>query len=275
MFKLPWEGKRMFAVLLATAGVMAVIYGGASTQKDKDKHPEISRAVPTATAPLLGDLLSLVASIGYALYEVLYKRYLALPSDPEREEPPRSSYAPIPSTPFGDVGDDDPLIGDLTPGDERPTSDTTVYPPPFGLYPNLLTSSAGIITFLFLWIPLPVLHYVGAEKFHWPTNWYVTLVISGIAMTGVMFNAGIMVISRFSAHLTEAQRTFYTDPLGGVGSRHCINRRSPEHRAGVRVGCGIWRWSGGGDTLEFYGICRHCRGVWNFGRRPCQTVAVG
>ena len=204
MFKLPWEGKRMFAVLLATAGVMAVIYGGASIQEGSDKRPEISRTVPTATAPLLGDLLSLVASVGYGLYQVLYKRYLALPSDPEREEPPQSSYVPIPRTSFDDISDADSLTEDPTSGDPQPTSDTAVYPPPFALHPNLLTSLAGIVTFLFLWIPLPVLHYVGAEPFQWPPNWYVALMISGIAVTGVMYNAGFMVIPWFSVCSTGA-----------------------------------------------------------------------
>ena len=155
MFRLPWEGKRIFAVLLATVGVMAVIYGGASIQGDSNKRPEISRTVPTATAPLLGDLLTLVASVGYGLYQVFYKRYLALPLDPEREESPQSSYIPIPRTSFDDVSDSDSLTEDPTSGDSQPTSDTTVYPPPFGLHPNLLTSLAGVLTFLFLWIPYP------------------------------------------------------------------------------------------------------------------------
>ena len=195
MFKLPWEGKRMFAVLLATAGVMAVIYGGASIQKINDEQPEVSlRAIPTATAPVLGDLLTLIASVVYGLYQVLYKRYLALPWDPEHEGLPQPSYAPIPRTSLDGILEADPLIGDLTSGDSQSISDTTVYPPPFGLHPNLLTSLAGVFTLLFLWIPLPILHYVGAEHFRWPTNWYVTLMISGIALSGVAFNAGLMVI---------------------------------------------------------------------------------
>ena len=197
MFKLPWEGKRIFAVLLATAGVMAVIYGGAATQESSGEPHEASLAAPTATAPLLGDLLTLVASVGYGLYQVLYKRYLALPPGPELEGPPEPSYAPIPRTSFDGVLDADPLIEDLTPGDSQSTLDAAVHPPPFGLHPNLLTSLAGVITLLFLWIPLPILHYVGAEPFHWPANWYVALVISGIALSGVVFNAGFMVISCF------------------------------------------------------------------------------
>jgi len=203
MFKLPWEGKRVFAVLLATGGVMAVIYGG-TAGRGSNERPEVSRAVPTATAPLLGDLLTLVASVGYGLYQVLYKKYIALPPGPELEGSPRSSYAPIPRTSFDGVIEPDPLVEDLTPGDSRLISDTTIYPPPFGLHPNLLTSLAGVLTFLFLWIPLPVLHYVGAEPFHWPTNWLVTLAISGIALSGVVFNAGFMVISWSSVCMTKA-----------------------------------------------------------------------
>ena len=194
----------MFAVLLATAGVMAVIYGGAETQAGNDKQLKVSRAVPTATAPLLGDLLSLVASVAYGLCQVLYKRYITLPSDPEREESPQSSYVPISRTSFDDVSDTDPLDEDSTSGDSQQIPDTITYPPPFALHPNLLTSLTGILTLLFLWMPLPVLHYVGAEKFHWPTSWYVTLVISIIALAGVVFNAGSMVIPWFSVRLTKA-----------------------------------------------------------------------
>jgi drug/metabolite transporter (DMT)-like permease len=201
MFKLPWEGKRIFAVFLATAGVMAVIYGGASSQGGSNERIEISRAVPTA--PLLGDLLTLVASVGYGLYQVLYKRYLALPSGPELEGPPQSLYAPIPRMSVDGVRDADPLTDDFPSDDLQPIPDATVTPPPFGLHPNLLTSLAGILTLLFLWIPLPVLHYVGAEPFRWPPNWYVALVISGIALSGVVFNAGFMVISRLSVCVTK------------------------------------------------------------------------
>jgi drug/metabolite transporter (DMT)-like permease len=204
MFKLPWEGKRVFAVLLATAGVMAVIYGGASTQGDNNGQPEVTRAVPTATAPLLGDLLTLIASVGYGFFQVFYKRYLALPSDPEHGELPQSSYAPIPRSSFDDIRDTDPFTEDFTSDNSQSISDTTVYPPPFALHPNLLTSSAGIITLLFLWIPLPVLHYTGTEPFRWPPNWYVALVVSGIALSGVAFNAGFMVIPWFSVCTTKA-----------------------------------------------------------------------
>lgn len=275
MFKLPWERKMAVAVTLATGGVMAVIYGGASTiQKENNRQPEVSRAVPTAAAPLLGDLLTLVASVAYGLYQVLYKRFLALPSDPEREEPPQSSYTPIPTVSFEDVGDTDPLDGDLASGDSPSISDTTVYPPPFGLHPNLLTSLAGVLTLFILWIPLPILHYAGVEPFRWPSDWSAALVISGIALSGVIFNAGFMVIPWLSVRSAYCLRMFRLDSFRGVGPDHNFHRKPADHCTDLRVRCGIGRRNGGGDILEFHGIRRDRCGIWNFGSRPCRSSAV-
>ncbi|KAF9787162.1 hypothetical protein BJ322DRAFT_1107239 [Thelephora terrestris] len=223
MFKLPWDRKRMFAVVLATGGVMAVIYGGTSIQEEKNKQPVVSRAVPTATAPLLGDLLTLVGSIGYGLYQVLYKKHIALPSDPGREESSQSSYAPILRASFDDASDLDPPDEDLA-LDPQSISDTMVFPPPFGLHPNLLTSLVGVLTLLLLWIPLPVLHYMGAEPFHWPANWHVALVILGIALSGVVYNAGFMIllgvwgpIIASIGNLMTTVFTFASDVVFGAG----------------------------------------------------------
>ena len=205
MFQLPWERKPMFAVLLAMVGVMAVIYGGTSIQEDESEQPEAFGTPSTATAPLLGDLLMLIGSVEFGLYQVLYKKYLTLPSGLEQEEPAQSSYAPIPRTSFDSISDGNPPTDYPASGDSQPISDMTVHPLPFGLHPNLLTSLAGILTLLFLWIPLPVLHYVGgAEPFHWPMDWYVVLVISGIALSGVISIGGSMVILWFSIRTTEA-----------------------------------------------------------------------
>ena len=196
----------MFAVLIATAGVIAVIRSSASIPEGSSERPEASRALPTATSPILGDLLTLIASVEYGLYQVLYKRYLTLPSDPEREELPRPSYAPIPRASLDDVRDTDPLIEDPTSGDSQsvPDTNTVVYPPPFGLHPNLLTSLVGVFTLLFLWIPLLVLHHTGTEPFRWPENWYAALVISGISLSGVISIGGFMVISWFSVCTARA-----------------------------------------------------------------------
>lgn len=77
--------------------------------------------------------------------------------------------------------------------------------PPLGLHPKLLTSLAGILALLFLWIPLLVLHYVsGAEPFYWRTDRYVVLVVSGVALPGVVSIGGFMVTPRFSVCATKS-----------------------------------------------------------------------
>jgi len=68
-----------------------------------------------------------------------------------------------------------------------------VYPPPFGFHPNLLTSLLGFMTLILLWIPIPFLHWSGAEVFRVPPNALTVLSITGIALSGVVSNAGFMV----------------------------------------------------------------------------------
>jgi len=165
LFKLKWEVRRLVAVSLATLGVIAVVYGGTTTPT---KKVTTSDFVFKPSAPLLGNLMTLVASFGYGLYQVLYKIYAALPSDPEVEV----LYQEISREDSHDLGS---------------TQEDTMYPPPFGFHPNLLTSLMGFFTFILLWIPIPFLHYSGAEIFKLPPNFFTTLAISGIALSGVVF----------------------------------------------------------------------------------------
>ncbi|KAH9950367.1 hypothetical protein B0H21DRAFT_532263 [Amylocystis lapponica] len=192
IFKLSWHPKRLAAVVLATLGVMAVVYGGSSAPDPGDPSLEgghhgalTALSVPRPSAPLIGDLLTLVASVGYGLYQVLYKMYAALPSDPEMQ-------GDIPYTPIATSYEE--ITDDL----EAPLDDAfkaeLIYPPPFALYPNFLTSAIGVCTFLFLWIPMPFLHYFGVVHFELPPNTFTVLVIAGIALGGVIFNAGFMVL---------------------------------------------------------------------------------
>jgi hypothetical protein len=120
-----------------------------------------------------------LASVIYGLYQVLYKKYVALPSDPGF---PDGLYEPI--TTFDDNSTENSTL-----------SANTVYPPPFGLHPNLLTSCIGLLTFLILWIPIPLLHYFDIEPFSFPTDKATFFAIAGIAFSGVLFNAGFMVCS--------------------------------------------------------------------------------
>lgn len=177
------------AVTLATVGVAVVVYGGASQQETAN---DITMTV-RPTAPLLGNLLTLLASFGYGLYQVLYKIYATLPSDPESKQD--SLYQSIP--------EDEELAA------EREVSvaafdDDAVYPPPYGLHANLLTSLMGVITCLVLGIFLPILHNTGLEIFHWPSNGLIASSIVGIALAGVVFNSGLMVdlilVNRFKVY---------------------------------------------------------------------------
>jgi drug/metabolite transporter (DMT)-like permease len=172
------------AVSIATLGVVAVVYGG-STVSQPDKSLQETRANHSTqtrpSAPLFGDLLTLVASVSAGLYQVMYKKYVALPNDPEVAS--EGLYSPVPASeePQASVGLEGSDMVDI------------VYPPPFGFHPNLLTSAIGLCTFAILWIPLPILHHFGIEPFSLPSNGTTVLAIAGIALGGVVFNAGFMV----------------------------------------------------------------------------------
>ncbi|KAH9486952.1 hypothetical protein JR316_0001018 [Psilocybe cubensis] len=184
LFNLEWEYRRLLAVLLATLGTVAVVYGGSTASPEKEPTAgNLAGISLKPTAPLLGNLLTLVASFAYGLYQVLYKIYAALPSDPEVAS--HRTYEQIP--------DDDETVNTID-GNVNVDLEDAVYPPPFGLHPNLLTSLMGLCTTFVLWIPIPFLHWTGAEVFRLPPNATAVLTIFGIAFTGVIFNAGFMIL---------------------------------------------------------------------------------
>ncbi|KAK2461934.1 hypothetical protein APHAL10511_006397 [Amanita phalloides] len=195
----PWESRRLFAVLLATLGVMVVVYGGSTTTKlPNSKRPSTQAITGMMPSPLLGDLLSVVASIAYGLYQVLYKKYAALPSDPELVA--EDTYIPV---------SDDYADTSLAESDKE----DVVFPPPFGLHPNLLTSFVGLLTFIILWIPLPLLHYYGIEKFRLPDDAKTYFAICGIAAGGIVFNAGFMVLLGIWGPITTSVGSLLTNVL--------------------------------------------------------------
>jgi len=184
LFGLKWEARKIVAVVLATLGVAVVVYGGAASQDGTGA--QVHTALENRpTAPVLGNLLTLLASFGYGLYQVLYKIYAVAPSDPESRR--NSAYQAIP--------EDDELAAEQELSAVAATlDDDVVYPPPFGLHPNLLTSLVGITTCFLLGLFLPVLHSTGLETFRWPSNTLTLMSIVGIALTGVVFNSGLMIL---------------------------------------------------------------------------------
>ncbi|KAG5647966.1 hypothetical protein DXG03_007000 [Asterophora parasitica] len=120
-----------------------------------------------------------MASIGYALYQVLYKKYAALSTDPEVVS--QRLYDQIP--------DEDLPAGQC----DSTEHGSAIHPPPFGLHANFLTTCLGLLTFVILWMPIPLLHYFDVEPFMLPPNAKTIMAIAGICMTGVVFNAGFMI----------------------------------------------------------------------------------
>lgn len=180
VFGLRWEARRLASVLLATLGAAAVVYGGSDA-------PDASAAsTAAAKSALIGDVLTLCASVIYGVYQVLYKLYAALPTDPDHFDTVTvgPGYEPIASS------SEEPAEIDV------PDKPAAVYPPPFGLYANTLTSAIGVFTALLLWVPIPILHYLDIEKFRLPSDITTVMVIGAISLSGVIFNAGLMVRRR-------------------------------------------------------------------------------
>ncbi|KAF9270197.1 hypothetical protein L218DRAFT_952379 [Marasmius fiardii PR-910] len=183
VFGLQWETRPLAAVLLATVGVLVVVYGG-TTAPASDNASVSSARLPASTAHLAGDLLTLVASVGYGAYQVFYKKYAALASDPHAEgldHPGEYQRLPIA---------DESRRRTSSASNEEDVEQVL----PFGLHSNFLTSGIGICTLLLLWIPIPILHWTGAEPFSLPNSWSTTNAIAGIALSGAIFNAGFMIL---------------------------------------------------------------------------------
>ena len=201
---------KLSAVFLACVGVLFVVYGSQSASSDQFLSSSLTptNLNPTGggSAPLIGDLLTLLASIGYAAYQVLYKRFVSLPSDPDESIsapiPPhsplsctRAEYEPL-------VTDDDASLLSSHSSRTHSSAASDGSTLPFGLYPNLLTSAIGVVTFISFWPLLVVLHWTGAEKFTLPADGRTWASIAGIALGGVTFNAGYMVRC-FTTHSKE------------------------------------------------------------------------
>lgn len=207
ILRAPWSWRAACAVLLAFLGTLAVVYGAAPPSSKKDD----------ASQPLLGAGLAFAASVAYALYQVLYKRFVALDGGgaaPLAGPGDAAAYSSIYSRDDDfDARDEDDL--------EDPDFDgaTLTDELPFGLYPNALTSSIGLGTFLLLGL---VVLYTAPPP---PPNLRTTLSIAGIAMNGVVFNSGYLVLlglwgpvlTSVGSLLTIVLMLAYDLVVGGLG----------------------------------------------------------
>jgi drug/metabolite transporter (DMT)-like permease len=177
-----WEPRKLGAVILATVGVLAVVYGGSQTEMPEDDPRPKSPSSP-ATAPFVGDVLTLIASILYGLYQVLYKKY-ATPSTSQSEsiESHSSQYQAIA---VRDAEGD--TIEELA---HRSESNEAL---PFGLFANFLTGAVGLSTIIVLGLFIPILNALAIEEFRLVPNMHTAASIAAICMGGMVFNAGFMV----------------------------------------------------------------------------------
>lgn len=209
IFHLQWERRKLGAVLLATGGVLAVVYGGATAHEESLSSKSVQAPSGTRpTAPAVGIILTLMAAILVALYQVMYKKHAALPFDPEGESAITEGYAQLNPTEAIEAAlheHGEPLKDDRM----------GVYPPPFGLFSNMFTSTIGVATISVLWILIPLLHWFGLETFRAPPDLATTLGILGIALTGLVFNAGWMV-SRITLHACLNVDSFPRQVLLGI-----------------------------------------------------------
>ena len=141
-------------------------------------------------SPFLGNMLTLAASVGYGLYQVMYNMYAVPPeSNPESNTWRRLSLSSV---------SEEDMSTDTT---ELVSSGETILPLPFGLYANMLTSGMGVMTLIILWIPLPILHVMSIELFDWPHDSWTLTVVIGIALSAVTFYMSFMVCVLMAPYL--------------------------------------------------------------------------
>ncbi|KAG6851076.1 hypothetical protein H0H93_002968 [Arthromyces matolae] len=203
LFGLKWEPRRLLAVIIATFGVVVVVYGG-STSTDGSKQPPSTTLSVKPSSPLVGDLLTLVASIGYGLYQVLYKKYAASSTDPEIVAD--NLYDQIPNA---------DLIQTIE--SDLPLRPDTIPKPPFGLYANFLTCIIGLLTLVIVWLPIPFLHYWNIEPFRAPPNLETILTIAGISISGMVLLGIWGPIITSVGNLLTIVLVFMSDIIFGAG----------------------------------------------------------
>ncbi|CAE6470494.1 unnamed protein product [Rhizoctonia solani] len=154
-----WQPYKLLAVLLACIGVFTTVYGSAD-------------GASPGTNPFLGSLLALVSAASYALYQVAYKKWA------------------VPTVAIASAYDDDdeaaPLAGD--------TGELAEQPLPFGLFANFVTSTAGLATLGVLWIPMVASNWFGEGGYQLPGDMWTAVCVGLIALSGLVFNAGFMIL---------------------------------------------------------------------------------
>ncbi|KAB5594234.1 hypothetical protein CTheo_2315 [Ceratobasidium theobromae] len=165
-----WQPYKLLAVLFACAGVLVTVYGGAKVDTGTE-----------GSARFWGDMLVLLSAVGYALDQVAYKKFLvpaASIASPSYEALATSDEPASERRETGAEEDDERLQETL----------------PFGLFANFVTSTGGLATFATLWVPMGVAWWTGDGRFKLPGDWWTAGCVAGIAVSGLAYNAGFMIL---------------------------------------------------------------------------------
>ncbi|KAL2357325.1 hypothetical protein BJ546DRAFT_1024540 [Cryomyces antarcticus] len=152
---------KLFAVGVASAGVLVVAYGDTAAAKHGSKSGGGTGGRPDTEAHnrALGNIVIGVGSVLYGLYEVLYKK-LACP--PEGTSAGRGM-----------------------------------------IFANTFGSLIGAFTLLVLWIPLPVLHYTGLERFELPRGEAAWMLLASVLANATFSGSFLVLISLTSPVLSS------------------------------------------------------------------------
>lgn len=182
MNKLEWERRKLAAVIFACIGVIAIVYGGVTSSDSQIPASIKEPSHNLRKSTFLGNFLALLASIWYGLFQVIYKKTVALSNDPELID-----EGPVLSHDSSSTIISENVDGDLA----RECSGSTL---PFGLHPNFFVSVVGFMTAILMPCLFPIFHYLDVEKFALPPNLKTTVCLSSIALMGLIFNSGFMVL---------------------------------------------------------------------------------
>ncbi|KAK9900029.1 hypothetical protein P389DRAFT_165159 [Cystobasidium minutum MCA 4210] len=234
-----WEFRSAMAVGIACLGVLVMTYGDSGGEEPPLAGSEgdlPARAVAEdkgQVGSLFGDLLGLFASFLVGLYEVWYKRYIALPAKTEAVPlvTKRASYSRLlpdgngdgrPLSPVNDYSTTESAEGnghahkpmqdhedehepseldaelqeiELEMNGSSPHHSSSMHSTLlFMTHANFITFAIGITTFLLFWLPLPFLHWFDIEPFGLPRDLSEFLAVAGVCFGGVIFNAGFMIL---------------------------------------------------------------------------------
>ncbi|OAV98955.1 hypothetical protein, variant [Puccinia triticina 1-1 BBBD Race 1] len=205
------EARKSLGVLSSLLGAFLISYA------ERAAPPSDSAPLPDdqhnkGRLRLLGISLALLGSIGYALYEVWYKRAIAWSEAYSSPPPAKSGLSDLEPEHHASSGSDT----DIADPEFRPSSSrgseggpkgrvdpdslpirearSSLYSQDSLLHANLMTTMVGLATLCLLWIPIPLLHWTGIEPFEVVQDPAIAWMILGIILMGVLFNAGFMIL---------------------------------------------------------------------------------